>query len=178
MKSALKKWDEELKKKNEMVRQVWIETQKEILARWLEDLNTVLCFAEEAPTYIPSVKEQWQIAVRLKPSTTLGDLGAQPKEMTQPSMPQTIQVTKGTKPTARKSVARQTRTTCKSASLGEDPENGNKPGQADDDQPEDLIEEPQERPTDKKKPSGRSAARESLSRKEGGLQETIMENKS
>ena len=46
-----------------MVRQAWIEAQKETLARWLMDLNTVLHFAENAPPYIPSIKQQWQIAV-------------------------------------------------------------------------------------------------------------------
>lgn len=63
MRAGLEKWDEELKEKNEMVRQVWTEGQRETLDGWLQDFNTVLHFAENAPAYIPSVKPQWQMAV-------------------------------------------------------------------------------------------------------------------
>ena len=76
-----------------------------------------------------------------------------------------MQTSTATNPTARKSGARQSRTTGKSTSLGKVPDNGkNQPVQTGDldDQPEDSVEEPQEKSTEKEKLSERSAARESV----------------
>ena len=75
MKIGSEKWDEELKKKNDIVRQAWIGSQKETLDGWLQDIDTVLLFAETEPIYVPTVKLQWQRPVQLKLSTTLGDPG-------------------------------------------------------------------------------------------------------
>ena len=80
MKKVIEKWNEELKKEKDWVRQAWLTPQKELLECWLEDIEMVLCATEMTPVYIPTVKDDWIKAVQLKPSTTLGDPGNPPKQ--------------------------------------------------------------------------------------------------
>ena len=98
MKTGLEKWNEELKKKNDIVREAWIESPKEVLDGWLQDIDMVICFAETVPSYVPTIKHQW-------------------KEPTKPTDSKTAM-----KHTARKSAAGWTKSANKSASLGKDPE--------------------------------------------------------
>ena len=87
MKTGLEKWDEELTKEKDMIRQAWIKAEKDTLTAWLEDIKKMIHFAKITPTYIPTIKTQWVRAVQLKPSTTLGDLGVQQTDPNKPLEP-------------------------------------------------------------------------------------------
>ena len=84
MKTGIEKWDEEIRKEEDMMRKAWMEAQKGTLAGLLEDIEKVLHFADTTTTYIPTVKEEWIKAVQLKPSTTLGDPANPPNKSADP----------------------------------------------------------------------------------------------
>ena len=73
MKSGLEKWKEELKKEKGIIRQAWLEHQRNILDSWLQEIESMIDFTENTPHYVPTIKPQWKDAVQ--PSTTLGDPG-------------------------------------------------------------------------------------------------------
>ena len=144
MKTGVEKWDEEIKKEKEMNRKLWLEAQRERLARWLEDAETVFSFAKTTATYIPTIKEEWRKALQLKPSTTLGDPGKPPGK---PS--KLIDPTPVRKHTAKKSGSGRQRSASKASSLEGDPQKGlSKPSQTEDlgDQTGEPVEEPNEDP--------------------------------
>ena len=85
MKTGIEKWDEEIRKEKNLVSRAWMGAQKETLACWLKDIEKVLNFAHTTTTYIPTVMEEWVRAVKLKPSTTLGDPGKPPPKPGKPT---------------------------------------------------------------------------------------------
>ena len=119
MKTGIEKWDEEIKKEKEVSRKLWLEAQRERLAKWKKDAETVLRFAKTTTTHIPTVREQWIKAVQLKPSTTLGGPGRPPGKPNKPTDP-----TLARKRMAKKSGSGQPRSASKATSSEGDPQRG------------------------------------------------------
>ena len=87
MKKGLEKWDEELRKEKDWAKKILMETDKEQLEHWLEDLELVLRATEMSPIFIPTVREEWIKAAKQKPSPGLEDPEKPPRQPNKPTDP-------------------------------------------------------------------------------------------
>ena len=71
MKKGLEKWDDEIRKEKDYLKKVWMESDREKLNRWLENIEMVLKATEMSPVYIPTVNEEWIKAAKQKPTPAL-----------------------------------------------------------------------------------------------------------
>ena len=99
MKKGLEKSDDEIRKEKDQFEKVCMESDRERLSVWLEDIEMVLGATKMSSVYVPSVKEEWIKAAKQKPTQTPEN----PEEpLPQPNKP------KGPK-SARKHVAKEWR---------------------------------------------------------------------
>ena len=87
MKKGLEKWDEELRKEKDWAKKILMETDKERLGHWLEDLELVLRATEMSPIFIPTVREEWIKAAKQQPSPGLEDPEKPPRQPNKPTDP-------------------------------------------------------------------------------------------
>ena len=97
MKKGLEKWDDEIRKEKDQLNKIWMESDREKLSHWLENIEMVLRATEMSPVYVPTLNEEWIKAAKQKPTPALEN----PEEpLPQPNKP------KGPK-LARKHVAKK-----------------------------------------------------------------------
>ena len=87
MKKRLAKWDDEIRKEKDQLNKVWMESDREKLNCWLENIEMVLRATEMSPVYIPTVNEEWIKEAKQKPTPVIENPKEPPPQPNKPTGP-------------------------------------------------------------------------------------------